>query len=149
VLIAVTIGIAVTAAAVTSSRATAPRIARPYRTAGLIMIWLGLATRVWAIAALGRRVSHDCRGRSRAGRRLHRPVPVGPSSLLQRAAPDRDRVRARGRNRLAPAVYAVLPLPLPARLRRIHVEEGELTAVLGDRYRTYQAQTKRVIPGLW
>jgi protein-S-isoprenylcysteine O-methyltransferase Ste14 len=39
-------------------------------------------------------------------------------------------------------------LPLPA-LLRIRVEEAELTGVLGDRYRPYQAQTKRLIPGLW
>jgi protein-S-isoprenylcysteine O-methyltransferase Ste14 len=36
-----------------------------------------------------------------------------------------------------------------ALLWRIHVEEAELTAVLGDPYRAYQAHTKRLIPGLW
>ena len=38
---------------------------------------------------------------------------------------------------------------LPAVLRRIHVEEAELVSVLGDRYRAYQAQTRRLIPGIW
>jgi protein-S-isoprenylcysteine O-methyltransferase Ste14 len=37
-------------------------------------------------------------------------------------------------------------LPLPALLCRIYVEEAELTGVPGDRYRAYQAQTKRLIP---
>ena len=54
VLIAVSVGIAVAVAAVTASRTTAPRIGGPYRAAGLIVMWLGLAIRVWAIAALGR-----------------------------------------------------------------------------------------------
>jgi protein-S-isoprenylcysteine O-methyltransferase Ste14 len=40
-------------------------------------------------------------------------------------------------------------VPLPALLWRIHVQEAELTAVLGDPYRAYQAHTKRLIPGLW
>jgi protein-S-isoprenylcysteine O-methyltransferase Ste14 len=30
-----------------------------------------------------------------------------------------------------------------------HVEEVELTAVLGDRYRSYEDRTKRLIPGVW
>ena len=51
VLIAVTLGAAIALAAVTESRA---RAAGPYRAAGLIVMWLGLAIRVWAIAALGR-----------------------------------------------------------------------------------------------
>jgi protein-S-isoprenylcysteine O-methyltransferase Ste14 len=47
------------------------------------------------------------------------------------------------------ALVICIALLLPALLRRIHVEEAELTNVLGDRYRAYQAQTKRLIPGLW
>jgi protein-S-isoprenylcysteine O-methyltransferase Ste14 len=50
-------------------------------------------------------------------------------------------------NWLALVICAVLPLPVLA--RRIHVEEAELTGVLGNDYRAYQAQTKRLIPGLW
>jgi protein-S-isoprenylcysteine O-methyltransferase Ste14 len=34
-------------------------------------------------------------------------------------------------------------------VRRIQVEEAELTRVLGDAYRTYQVKTARLIPGLW
>ena len=40
-------------------------------------------------------------------------------------------------------------LPLPALLRRIRVEEAELTRVLGEPYRAYQTRTKRLIPGVW
>jgi protein-S-isoprenylcysteine O-methyltransferase Ste14 len=147
VLIGVSLGAAIVVAAVTASRATTPRIAAPYRTAGLIATWLGLAIRVWAIAALGRA--------------FRTTVEVGPGQAVVSAGPYRW-VRhpsysgllliaagsglAAG-NWLAVGVCAVVPLP--ALLWRIHVEEAELTEVLGDRYRAYQSQTKRLIPGLW
>jgi protein-S-isoprenylcysteine O-methyltransferase Ste14 len=143
-LIAVTLGIAV---AVTASRGTAPRIAGPYRAAGLIVMWLGLAIRVWAIATLGRA--------------FRTTVEVDPGQAVVSSGPYRW-VRhpsytgllliatgcglAAG-NWLALAVCVVLSLP--ALLRRIQVEEAELTGVLGDRYRAYQARTKRLIPRLW
>jgi protein-S-isoprenylcysteine O-methyltransferase Ste14 len=145
VLIAVSLGAAIALAALTASRA--PRIAGPHRAAGLIVMWLGLAIRVWAIAALGRA--------------FRTTVEVDPAQAVVTTGPYRW-VRhpsytglllivtgyglAAG-NWLALAVCAVLPLP--ALLRRIAVEEAELTRVLGDRYRAYQAQTKRLIPGLW
>jgi protein-S-isoprenylcysteine O-methyltransferase Ste14 len=147
VLIGVTLGIAIAVAAVTSSSAAAPRIAGPWRTAGLIVMWLGLALRLWAIAALGRA--------------FRTTVEVDPGQAVVSTGPYRW-VRhpsyaglllivtgcglATG-NWLALAVCTVLPLP--ALLRRIHVEEAELTGVLGDRYRAYQSQTKRLIPGVW
>ena len=142
-LIAVTIGVAIGIAAVTGSGATTGA----YRTAGLIVTWLGLAIRVWAIATLGRA--------------FRTTVEVDPGQAVVSSGPYRW-VRhpsysgllliatgcglAAG-NWLALTVCAVLPLP--ALLRRIQVEEAELTAVLGDRYRAYQAQTKRLIPRLW
>ena len=141
-LIAVTLGTAVGLAA-----AQAPRIAGPYRTAGLIVMWLGLAIRVWAIAALGRA--------------FRTTVEVDPGQAVVSTGPYRW-VRHPSYsglllivtgfglgtgNWLALAICAVLPLP--ALLWRIHVEEAELTAVLGNRYRAYQADTKRLIPGLW
>jgi protein-S-isoprenylcysteine O-methyltransferase Ste14 len=141
VLIGVTLGAAIVLAVVTASRSTAPRIA------GVIVMWLGLAIRVWAIAALGRA--------------FRTTVEVDPGQAVVSTGPYRW-VRhpsysglllivigcglAAG-NWLALTVCAVLPLP--ALLWRIHVEEAELTRVLGDRYRAYCAQTKRLIPGIW
>jgi protein-S-isoprenylcysteine O-methyltransferase Ste14 len=40
-------------------------------------------------------------------------------------------------------------LPAFALARRVRVEEAELVSVLGDQYRRYQNQTRRLIPGLW
>jgi protein-S-isoprenylcysteine O-methyltransferase Ste14 len=40
-------------------------------------------------------------------------------------------------------------LPLAAILWRIHTEEQALTTTLGDRYRAYAAQHKRLVPLVW
>ncbi|HYY89538.1 MAG TPA: isoprenylcysteine carboxylmethyltransferase family protein [Chloroflexota bacterium] len=53
VLIAVTLGASLVLASVAASVAPAPRISGPYRAVGLIVMWLGLAIRIWAIAVLG------------------------------------------------------------------------------------------------
>jgi protein-S-isoprenylcysteine O-methyltransferase Ste14 len=147
VLIAITLAPAVVLAVMTASRATAPPISGPHRAAGLIVMWSGLALRVWAIAALGRA--------------FRTTVEVDPGQAVVSTGPYRW-VRhpsysglllivigagvAAG-SWLALVICAVLPLP--ALLWRIHVEEEELTRVLGDPYRIYRAQTKRLIPGVW
>jgi protein-S-isoprenylcysteine O-methyltransferase Ste14 len=141
VLIGVTLGAAIVLAAVTASRSTAPRID------GLIVMWLGLAIRVWAIAALGRA--------------FRTTVEVDPGQAVVSSGPYRW-VRHPSYSGLllivigcglAAGSWLVLivcaVLPLPALLWRIHVEEAELTLVLGDRYRAYCARTKRLIPGIW
>jgi protein-S-isoprenylcysteine O-methyltransferase Ste14 len=143
VLIAVTLGAAIGLAATTASGATAGG----YRATRLIVTWIGLAIRVWAIAALGRA--------------FRTTVEVDPGQAVVSSGPYRW-VRhpsysglllivigfglATG-NGLVLAVCAVLPLP--ALLRRMQVEEAEMVRVLGDRYRAYQARTKRLIPGIW
>jgi protein-S-isoprenylcysteine O-methyltransferase Ste14 len=146
-LIAVTLGTAIALAAVTAARATGLRIAGPYRVAGLIVMWLGLAIRFWAIAALGRA--------------FRTTVEVDPGQAVVSTGPYRwVRHPSYGGLLLIVAGFGLatgnwlalvicIVLPLPALLRRIRVEEAELTGVLGDRYRAYQAQTKRLIPGLW
>jgi protein-S-isoprenylcysteine O-methyltransferase Ste14 len=142
-LIAVTLGAAIVVAAVSASRATAGA----HRAAGLIVMWLGLAIRVWAIAALGRAfrttVEVDY------GQAV---VSTGPYRWVRHPSYSGLLLIVTGfgltsGNWLAAAVCAVLPLP--ALLRRIHVEEAELVSVLGDRYRAYQAHTKRLVPGVW
>jgi protein-S-isoprenylcysteine O-methyltransferase Ste14 len=44
---------------------------------------------------------------------------------------------------------ACLALPLPPLVRRIHLEEGELSLVLGDSYREYESGKARLIPRVW
>jgi protein-S-isoprenylcysteine O-methyltransferase Ste14 len=147
VLIAITLGAAIGIAAAAASLAPSLRTPAALRVLGVILMWLGLATRVWAIAAL--------RGAFRT------TVEVDPDQAVVSTGPYR-RIRhpayaglllvlagfglAIG-NWLSLAVC--LALPLPALVRRIHVEEAELERVLGDAYRSYEADTTRLIPWLW
>ena len=147
ILIAAALGSAIGLASVMAKVAPSLEIPGPYRAAGLIVMWLGLAIRVWAVAALGRA--------------FRTTVEVDPGQAIVSSGPYRW-VRhpsytglllivagfglAVG-NGLALAVCVALPLA--ALLRRIHVEEAELTRVLGEPYRVYQTRTKRLIPGLW
>ena len=146
-LVAITLGAAVAAATVASAATPSLRIAPAGRVAGIIVMWLGLALRVWAIAALG--------GAFRT------TVEVDPGQAVVSTGPYK-RVRHPSYLGLLLivagyglavgnwlALAACLLLPLPALVRRIELEETELSRVLGDPYRDYQAKTARLIPGLW
>ena len=147
ILIAAAIGGAITLAVVTAKAVPSLRIPGPYRAAGLIVMWLGLAIRVWAIAALGRS--------------FRTTVEVDPGQAVVSSGPYRW-VRHPSYTGLLlilsgfglalghwPALVACVALPLPALLRRIQVEEAELTRVLGEPYEAYRRQTRRLIPGVW
>ena len=96
-------------------------------------MWLGLAIRVWAIAALG--------GAFRTTVEVdpdQSVVTAGPYTWIRHPAYSGLLLIVAGLgltwgNWLSSAVCAVLPLP--AVLWRIHVEEAELDRVLGDAYR--------------
>ena len=146
VLIVITLAAAIALGELTASQADTPRVPGPYRAAGLIVMWLGLALRIWAIAALGRA--------------FRTTVEVDPGQAVVTTGPYRW-VRHPSYSGLllivigfglATGPWLALTcavLPVPALLWRIHVEEAELTAVLGDRYRSYEDRTKRLIPGVW
>lgn len=115
--------------------------------AGLLVMWLGLVIRVWAVVSLGQAfrttVEVD------AGQVV---VTSGPYRWVRHPSYTGLLVFAAGfglalGNWLSLAVCAVLPAM--ALLRRIKVEEDELTRVLGDEYDAYRIGTKRLIPGLW
>ena len=143
VLIALTLGAAIALAAVTEARATAGA----HRAAGLVVMWLGLALRVWAVAALGRA--------------FRTTVEVDPDQTVVSTGPYRwVRHPSYSGLLLIVAGYGLasgswltllvcVVLPLPALVRRINVEEAELARVLGDPYRAYAARTKRLVPGIW
>ena len=147
VLIALTLGAASGLAAAAPSIAPSLRMPGAARVLGAIMMWVGLATRVWAIAALGAA--------------FRTTVEVDPGQLVVSSGPYRWLrhpsytglllvVAGFGLavgNWLALAVG--LLLPLPGILWRIHVEEAELERVLGAAYSAYRARTRRLIPGLW
>ena len=147
ILIAVAIGSAIALGTWSARAAPSLRIPGPYRAAGLIVMWLGLAIRVWAIASLGRS--------------FRTTVEVDPGQAVVSSGPYRW-VRHPSYTGLLlilsgfglalghwPALVACVALPLPALLRRIQVEETELTRVLGEPYEAYRRQTRRLIPGVW
>jgi protein-S-isoprenylcysteine O-methyltransferase Ste14 len=115
--------------------------------AGLIVIWLGLAIRVWAIAVLGR--SFRTTVEVDAGQAV---VSSGPYRLVRHPSYTGVLLIAAGfglADGTWPGLAICLVLPAAALLRRIRIEEAELTRVLGDPYRAYRDHTKRLIPGLW
>ncbi len=146
ILIAAAIGAAIVVAMLTANRASSLRIPGPHRAAGLIVMWLGLAIRVWAVAALGRafrttvEVDPD-----------QRIVSTGPYRWVRHPSYTGLLLIVAGLGLAAGNWLALagVALPLAALLWRIHVEEAELTRVLGQPYRIYRAETKGLIPGVW
>lgn len=147
VLIAMTLGAGIVAAVAAHSVAPELRMPASLRMAGVLVMWLGLALRVWAIASLGSA--------------FRTTVEVEPGQAVVSSGPYRwirhpsyagllllvGGFGAALGNWLSLAACVVLPLP--AIVWRIHVEEAELNRVLGQAYRTYQSDRARVIPRLW
>ena len=147
VLIAMTLGAAIVAALAARSVSPELRMPAPLRMAGVLVLWLGLALRVWAIASLGNA--------------FRTTVEVEPGQAVVSSGPYRwirhpsyaglllivAGFGAALGNWLSLAACVVLPLP--AIVRRIRVEEAELNCVLGQAYRTYQSDRARLIPRLW
>jgi protein-S-isoprenylcysteine O-methyltransferase Ste14 len=147
VLIAMTLGAAIGAAVVASSVAPSLRVPVVWRVAGVAVMWLGLATRVWAIAALGgafRTTVEVDPGQA--------VVSTGPYTWIRHPSYAGLVLILAGFGLAVGnwlSLAACLVVPLPAIVRRIQVEEAELNRMLGDAYRTYQIKTARLIPRLW
>jgi protein-S-isoprenylcysteine O-methyltransferase Ste14 len=147
VLIALSIGGAIGLAFFLRSVAPGVRIPTAGPALGVMVMWLGLALRVWAIAALGRA--------------FRTTVEVDPGQAVVTTGPYRW-IRHPSYSGLLLilaglglalgnwlSLVACCVVPLPAIVRRIHVEEAELERVLGDAYRGYQGTTARLVPRLW
>ena len=114
---------------------------------GLILIWAGLAIRIWAVVVLGR--SFRTTVEVDEGQAV---VSSGPYRLMRHPSYTGLLLIAAGfgfGDHNWPGLLLCVVLPLTATLRRIHVEESELAGVLGEPYRAYTARTKRLVPGVW
>jgi len=114
---------------------------------GLVVIWVGLAIRVWAINTLGR--SFRTTVEVDAAQSV---VRHGPYRLVRHPAYTGLLFVTAGFGLASsnwPGLAVCVAAPTLAMLRRIQVEEAELTRVLGDSYRSYQGATKRLVPWLW
>jgi protein-S-isoprenylcysteine O-methyltransferase len=114
---------------------------------GIVLAWLGIALRVWSIWSLGRFFQREVRiqpghvvWRGGPYRWLRHPAYAG--SLLTYFGFG----LAFGSWVSAFVVLAILGLAL---VRRIRVEEAELSRALGDPYREYARETARLVPGVW
>jgi protein-S-isoprenylcysteine O-methyltransferase Ste14 len=147
VLIAVTLGAAIGLAAAASSRAPSLRMPGAWRVAGVIVMWLGLGVRAWAIAALGDAFRTTVK--VDPGQTV---VTTGPYRWIRHPSYAGLLLIVAGFGLAAGnwlALAACLVLPLPGLVWRIHVEEAELNRVLGDAYHDFQATTARLIPRVW
>src|SRR3954447_18329397 len=144
VLIAITLGAAIAFALVLGSRS---RTTGWYSIVGVVVMWLGLALRAWAVATLGRAFRTTVEVDSEQA-----VVSTGPYRWIRHPSYTGLLLIVIGCGMAAGSWLALavcLVLPLPALLWRIRVEEAELTRVLDDRYGSYQARTKRLLPGVW
>jgi protein-S-isoprenylcysteine O-methyltransferase Ste14 len=115
--------------------------------AGMVILVAGLVLRGWSFKALGEYFTHTVMVSS------DQPViTTGPYRLLRHPGYTGFLLACAGVG-LASANWAGLAamalLPLAVILWRIHVEENALLTTLGDRYRGYAAQHKRLIPLIW
>jgi protein-S-isoprenylcysteine O-methyltransferase Ste14 len=114
---------------------------------GIVVMLGGLVLRGWSIKTLGDyftgmvMVSSD------------QPViTTGPYRLLRHPSYTGLLLACAGVGLAAAnwvAVAAMVLLPLAAVLWRIHAEENALLATLGERYRAYADQHKRLVPLIW
>ena len=147
ILVALALGVSIGTAVAAPLAQSLPTLA-PLLATGLVVMWLGLALRVWSIAALG----GDFRTTVEVepGQAV---VSTGPYRWVRHPSYTGLLLIAAGlgvaRSASASLAACVLLL-LPALVRRIHVEEAELDHVLGDAYRNYQSNTTaRLLPRLW
>ncbi len=114
---------------------------------GVVVIWAGLGLRLSAIVALGRFFRRDVI--VEAGQTV---VRRGPYRFVRHPAYTGNLLAALGlglalANWLSIAAFVVLPVL--GHLPRIRVEEAALESALGEPYRDYEAETARLVPGIW
>lgn len=120
---------------------------RMFAIAGLATIWIGLATRAWAVLALGASFSTFIQVEAE-----QTVITRGPYRWVRHPSYTGLLLIGLGfgigaANWLSMTICAIVPIA--GLLPRIAIEESELVHVLGDRYRQYQRETHRLIPGLW
>jgi len=114
---------------------------------GLMLMWIGLAIRIWAVTVLGSAF------RTTVEVDADQPlVDRGPYRLVRHPSYSGLLLIAVGYgvtlgNWLS--VIILLVIPLATMLRRIAVEEATLTDVIGQPYVAYKERTKKLVPGLW
>ena len=115
--------------------------------AGLLVMWAGLAVRIWAILVLGN--SFRTTVEVDTGQHV---VDSGPYRWVRHPSYTGIVLLMIGLGLVYgnwPALAILLVLPAGVLIRRIFVEEAVLTEVIGRSYADYAPHTKRLVPGLW
>jgi protein-S-isoprenylcysteine O-methyltransferase Ste14 len=140
-------GVLVASFALRNVPAAAIRPAAPSQWVALVLLWAGIALRQWSFRTLGRYFTFTIETSS------DQPViATGPYRVLRHPSYTGLLLAMTGVG-LASANWASLigmtVLPLAGILWRIHAEERALLPTLGDPYRAYAAQHKRLVPLVW
>jgi protein-S-isoprenylcysteine O-methyltransferase Ste14 len=118
-----------------------------FAVAGIVVIWMGLVLRAWAILKLGRSFSTFVQVDT--GQTV---VTSGPYRWVRHPSYTGLLLVALGfglgaGNWTSLAICVIVPLL--GLLPRMAVEESELSRVLGEPYRRYQKTTHRLVPRVW
>jgi protein-S-isoprenylcysteine O-methyltransferase Ste14 len=115
--------------------------------AGLVMMWLGIALRQWAVWTLGRFFTVVVRVAV-----AQTVVETGPYRWVRHPSYTGLLLTLVGLGVALGSWLSVLALatvPSIGLVARIRVEERELLAGLGEPYRKYAEQRRRLVPGIW
>ncbi|MBB2997208.1 protein-S-isoprenylcysteine O-methyltransferase Ste14 [Paeniglutamicibacter cryotolerans] len=114
---------------------------------GLTLMLLGLGLRCWAVLVLGR--SFRLTVEVDADQVV---VDRGPYRLIRHPSYTGLLLLTTGYGIVLGnwiSVALLLALPAVTLIRRIAVEEAELSGVMGQPYLDYRTRTKRLLPGIW
>jgi protein-S-isoprenylcysteine O-methyltransferase Ste14 len=114
--------------------------------AGVVVMVVGLAVRIWAVLTLGRSFRTTVEVHPDQG-----VIDTGPYRWVRHPSYTGLLLVVLGLEigvRTWPAVLLVV-VPLATVVRRIAVEEAFLVAQLGPSYADYEQRTRRLLPGLW
>jgi protein-S-isoprenylcysteine O-methyltransferase Ste14 len=154
VLVVLTTGLGIVGAVASATRILGATIAPELTVVRWVIFALGIACivagagfRLWAVLTLGRFFTLDVRVASD-----QRVVTGGPYRWLRHPSYTGLLISLLGfgltlGNWLS--VLCILVLPLIGLVRRILVEEDALFAGLGQPYREFAANRKRLVPGVW
>jgi protein-S-isoprenylcysteine O-methyltransferase Ste14 len=127
--------------------AAAIRPAAAVFAAGLVIFLAGMWLRAWSFWALGRYHSIGivvCPGQP--------VIDAGPYGAIRHPGYAGTLLLCLGAGLMSAnwaSLAAIVALPLALTVWRIRIEERALLAALGDRYRSYAARHKRLIPLVW
>jgi protein-S-isoprenylcysteine O-methyltransferase Ste14 len=108
---------------------------------GMAVLLAGLVLRGWSFKTLGQYFTHTVM-----------VIATGPYRLLRHPSYTALLLAGIGIGLISAnwaGLSGLMLLTLTALLWRIHTEENALLATLGDRYRAYAAQHKRLVPLIW